>query len=150
MKELIKQVLKEHVELNEFSINRKSLLHDLQMMDFDFDDAQEELEYHIEWFKSLPKELKLYRVIYADSEEDINVKEPGKHYSMDKSNLTGSHSYVSGYGDNKYLLTVIANKSLVDPQSTISNNILYPNEKEITLKRNGKGAKVINIKELEY
>lgn len=150
MRELIKKILKEEVlNLNEFKIDKKSLLHDLRVMDFKNDDAEEELNYHIEWFKSLPKELTLYRIVYVDDESEINKKEPGSHYSIDKESLIENDSYTYGYGDKKFLLTVKVSKSLVDPQQTISNNILYPNEKEITLKNKGRGAKVIDITELE-
>ena len=149
MKKIIEKILKEEANtLLEFKVNRSSLLHDLQVMDYSPEDAEEELDSHIKWFKSLPNELKLYRVVYVDNESDINTKQPGKHYSMDYENLIGYHEYALGYGEKKFLLTVIANKSLIDAQSTISNNILYPNEKEITLKQNGKGAKVIKIKEI--
>lgn len=147
MRILIQKILREET-LNEVKINKQSLLHDLQVMDFDYEDAKEEIKHHIKWFESLPKVLKLYRIIYADGENNINIKEPGKHYSLDKKNLLDYHEYSIGYGENKYLLTVMVNKSLVDPQETISNNILYPNEKEITLKRNGRGAQVIEITEL--
>jgi hypothetical protein len=145
MKELIKRILNEEFILNEFKINRKSLLHDLQLMDYSLEDAKDELQYHIDWFKSLPNQLILYRIIYIDGKDNINMKEPGSHYSMDKENLVNFHEYAIGIGDEKYLLTVVADKSLIDAQTTISNNILYPNEKEITLKKKGKGVKIIKI-----
>jgi len=145
MKDLIKHILREEFNLNEFKINRKSLLHDLQVMDYSLEDAEDELEYHIKWFKSLPNELTLYRMIYVDNKDDINMKEPGSHYSMDKENLVNFHDYAIGIGDEKYLLTVVANKSLIDAQATISNNILYPNEKEITLNKRGRGVKIVKI-----
>lgn len=149
MKRLIKRVLTEEVgRMLEMKINRKSLLHDLQVMDYNHDDAVEILNHHIEWFQSLPNELKLYRIIYVDDESEINMKQPGKHYSIDYKNLTMYHEFVTGYGEKKFLITVLANKSMVDVQDTISNNILYPNEMEITLKQNGRGAKIIKIEEL--
>lgn len=150
MRSLIKQILNEETQLNEVKLNKESLIHDLMVMDFDYYDAEIELENHIEWYNSLPKVLTLYRVIFVDDETQIKTDEPGKHYSMDKSNLIDSHSYASGYGDKEFLLTVVAKKSMIDAQSTISNNILYPNEKEITLKNNGKGAKIINIEEIQF
>jgi len=142
MREIIKKVLKE------FTVNKSSLMHDLQVMDYDYEDAQEELKKHIDWFKSLPKEMMLYRIVYVDDESDINLKEPGSHYSLNKDELVENHQYVIGYGEYKYLITVTAKKSLFDAQETISNNILYPNEMEITLKNKGKGTKVISIEKL--
>ena len=35
MRDLIKHILREEVQLNEFRVNRSSLLHDLNMMDLD-------------------------------------------------------------------------------------------------------------------
>ncbi len=142
MREIIKKVLKE------FTVNKSSLIHDLQVMDYDYEDAQEELKKHIDWFKSLPKEMMLYRIVYVDDESDINLKEPGSHYSLNKDELVENHQYAIGYGEYKYLITVTAKKSLFDAQETISNNILYPNEMEITLKNKGKGTKVISIEKL--
>ena len=134
--------------LKEMKINKKSLLKDLLLMDYSLDDAKDELEYQIKWFKSLPDELKLYRIIYVESEGDINLELPGSHYSISKSDLLRNHEYAVGVGNEKYLLTVVANKSLIDPQETISNNILYPHEREITLKNKGEGVTILKIKKL--
>ena len=134
--------------LKEMKINKKSLLKDLLLMDYSLDDAKDELEYQIKWFKSLPDELKLYRIIYVENEGDINLELPGSHYSISKSDLLRNHKYAVGVGDEKYLLTVVANKSLIDPQETISNNILYPHEREITLKNKGEGVTILKIKKL--
>jgi hypothetical protein len=147
MKELIKQILREEF-LNEFRIDRSSLLHDLNVMDFSSEEATEELQSHIEWFKSLPNEMTLYRIVFADDESEIDLKQPGTHYSHDKKGLIDSHVHASGHGEFKYLITVKVKKSLFDAQETISNNILYPNEQEISLKNKGKGAKVISVEEL--
>jgi hypothetical protein len=134
--------------IKEMKINKKSLLKDLLLMDYSLDDAKDELEYQIKWFKSLPDELKLYRIIYVESEGDINLELPGPHYSISKSDLLRNYKYAVGVGDEKYLLTVVANKSLIDPQETISNNILYPHEREITLKNKGEGVTILKIKKL--
>lgn len=149
MKELIKKILRDEVlSVNEIKLNKKNLLHDLSVMDFDYDDAQDELNYQIKWFKSLPNELTLYRVIYVNDENEINIKEPGSHYSMNKESLINNNVYTYGYGDKKFLLTIKTKKSLVDPQQTISNRILYPNEEEITIKNKGRGVKVVEIEEI--
>lgn len=147
MKDLIKQILKEEL-LNEFSINRSNLLHDLFMMDFSPEDAKDELESHIEWFKSLPNEMTLYRIVHADDESEINLKEPGSHYSHTKRDLLRNHTHTSGHGEHKFMITVLAKKSMFDAQDTISNNILYPNESEITLKNKGKNVKIISVEKL--
>jgi hypothetical protein len=138
-----------HDNLDESKIDKKPLLKDLQTMDFSLEDAKEELESLIKWFKSLPKELTLYRIIVADNKEDVNIKKPGSHYSTDKKNLKSSHSFASGYGKNKFILTVKADKSLIDADLTLSNRILYPNENEITLKNKGEGVEILSIKKIK-
>ena len=52
------------------------------------------------------------------------------------------------YGDKLFLVSVKAKNDMVDINQTLSNNILYPNEKEITLKDKGKGVKILSIKEI--
>lgn len=136
------------MKLLEVKLDKKSLMHDLMIMDYNHEDAENELNNHIEWIKSLPSTIKLYRIIYVDSPNEINVKMPGSHYSIDKDELIENHTYSTGYGELKYLITVNAKKSLINVQDTISNNILYPNEKEITLKNKGKGVEVVSIEQL--
>ena len=148
MRDLIKHILREEVQLNEFRVNRSSLLHDLNMMDLDPEEAKDELERHIEWFKSLPNEMTLYRIIHADDESEIDLKQPVTHYSDNKRELINNHTHAAGYGEFKYLITVKAKKSLFDAQETISNNILYPNEMEISLRNKGKGVKIISVDKL--
>lgn len=117
-------------------------------MDFSQEEAKDEVKYLHQWFKSLPEELKLYRIILADNKNDINFKQPGSHYSTNKRDLMNSHYFTTGVGSKTFLLTVLADKSLVDKEETFNNRVLYPNENEITLKNKGKGVKIINIKEL--
>lgn len=117
-------------------------------MDFDFDGAKEEVKYLNSWFKSLPDELKLYRVILADNKEDIDLERPGSHYGMDRKQLIDSHYFATGVGNKTFLITVIANKKMIDKKQTLINRGLYPNENEITLKNKGKGVKIFSIKEL--
>jgi hypothetical protein len=136
------------MNLLEIKLDKNSLMHDLRVMDYDYEDAENELQDHIKWFESLPNVLNLYRIVYVDSPNELNLKIPGSHYSTDKEELLLNHTYSTGYGDLKFLITVEAKKSLIDAQLTISNNILYPNEKEITLKNKGKGSKIISVEEI--
>lgn len=117
-------------------------------MDFNDEDIKYELKGLISHIESLPQTIKLYRIIYADDLSEIDKNLLGSHYSNNKRELINSHSYTTGYGDYKYLFTVEANKEMIDFVQTISNNILYPNENEITLKNKGKGIKIISIKKL--
>ncbi len=133
--------------LNE-TINKKRLISLLKTMDITGEDAKSELENIVSYVKELPEELKLYRILSVDSKDDINQEELGSHYSTDKKNLLSSHDYVTGSGEEYYLVTVKAKKSMVDVMETLENNILYPNEKEITLKKKGKGVEITSIKKI--
>ena len=46
------------------------------------------------------------------------------------------------------LVTVRADKKQIDIVETLSNNILYPNEMEITLKDKGTGVTIIDIEKI--
>lgn len=129
-------------------INKKILLNQLVEMGYNPEEAKEELNSLIDWFLSLPKKMTLYRVIQVDELSDINKERPGSHYSRYKSELISNHCYAVGYGDKKFLMTIRADKSLFDINQTLSNNILYPNENEITLKNKGFGAEIISIEEI--
>ena len=133
--------------LNE-TINKKRLISLLKTMDITGEDAKSELEDIVSYVKELPEELKLYRILSVDSKDDINKEELGSHYSTDRKNLLSSHDYVTGSGEEYYLVTVKAKKSMVDVMETLENNILYTNEKEITLKNKGKGVEIISTKKI--
>ena len=133
--------------LNE-TINKKRLMSLLKTMDITGEDAKSELEDIVSYVKDLPEELKLYRILSVDSKDDINQEELGSHYSTDRKNLLSSHDYVTGSGEEYYLVTVKVKKSMVDVMETLENNILYPNEKEITLKNKGKGVEIISTKKI--
>lgn len=117
-------------------------------MDYNKSEAEEVLEDIINNIKKLPNEIKLYRIIRVDNKEDIDLKNPGSHYSKSKSDLLSSHSFADGVGDNAYLITILSPKKLIDIEQTIFNNVLYPNENEITLKNKGKGVKIISVKKI--
>ena len=115
--------------------------------------ASEELGNMIKWVKTLPEELFLYRVLYLDDVNDINYDELGSHYSQDRTDLINNHYdrgsiYGHGQGEDAYLITVKVPKSEVDVMETLNNNILYPHEKEITLKDKGRGATYLDIEKI--
>ena len=133
--------------LNE-NINKKQMISNYKSMGVDKEQAESELENLIDYVKSLPDTVKLYRIISVDSKEDIDTEKLGSHYATNKRDLLSSHSFVSEYGENQFLVTVKAPKSLIDMNETIANNILYPNENEITLKKKGKGVEIISIRKV--
>ena len=127
-------------------INKKRLLKDLDYMGYDEESAIEELNHLIKYYNNLPDTIKLYRILQVDNEEDINTNQLGYHYSPNKKDLLKSHSYSPN--SNYYLVTVNAPKLLIDINNSLSNNILYPNEQEITLKNKGKGVEIISIENI--
>ncbi len=131
----------------------KSLLQSFEVMDTPEEIATEELGDMIKWVKTLPEELFLYRVLYLDDVNDINYDELGSHYSQDRTDLINNHHdrgsiYGHGQGEYAYLITVKVPKSEVDVMETLNNNILYPHEKEITLKDKGRGAQYLDIEKI--
>lgn len=100
------------------------------------------------FLKSLPDKIKLYRILVLSSIDEINLDKPGSNYSLNSRQLEESYNILTGYGTEYFMLTVLADRELVDIDETIVNNILYPNEEEITLKHKGKGPKVVKIKKI--
>jgi hypothetical protein len=134
------------VKLTEDNID--NLLGCLYEMGFDNDDANYELNNITDNYDKLPNTLTLYRIVFSDSEEEIDRQYPGSHYSMDKKNLIDNHYGSlrdSSYGEKPFLIKVKVQKQLIDFYESIKNNILYPNEQEITLKNKGFGANIIEI-----
>lgn len=122
-------------------------------MGYDEEWAKEDLIELVNHLNKLENPLKLYRIICADSKEGINLTQVGSHYSWSKRDLVNDHydgGTIAGHcvGDKVFLLTVSADKSMVDVMETLSNNILYPHEKEITLQGEGYGVNVISVEEL--
>ena len=62
--------------------------------------------------------------------------------------MLSNHSFCTGCGKKYYLITVKIPKKEVDLQEMIKNNILYPNEFEITVKNRVKNAKIMKIEEI--
>lgn len=130
-------------------IDRQLMINYLRSMDYDKEDALERLKELLYWVKTLPSHLTLYRLILVDDISEIDRELLGSHYSLDKENLLDSHSYLTGAGEKKFLVKVKATRDMIDLNQTLANNILYPNEQEITLKNQGKGVKILGIKEIK-
>jgi hypothetical protein len=128
--------------------NTDNLLGYLYEMGFDNDDALYQLNDITDFYDNLPETLTLYRVVFAGSKDEIDTQYPGSHYATNKNDLLDSH-YTSlrgsSYGDNCYVIKVKSQKQLIDNYESIKNNILYPNEQEVTLKNKGFGVDVIEI-----
>jgi len=128
--------------------NTDNLLGYLYEMGFDNDDALYELNHLTDYYDNLPETLTLYRFVFAGSKDEIDTQYPGSHYSMNKKDLLDNH-YTSlrdgSYGDKCFIIKVKSQKQLIDSYESIKNNILYPNEQEITLKNKGFGVEVMEI-----
>ena len=85
---------------------------------------------------------------WKNDEKDINLDEIGSHFSKNRSELLSNHSFCTGCGEKYYLITAEIPKNEVDIEETIKNNILYPNEMEITVKNKGKNVKILKIQEI--
>lgn len=131
----------------------KSLDKSFEYMDIPQEMAAEELGELITWVKDLPEILFLYRVLYLDDKNQINYDELGSHYSQDRTDLINNHYdrgsiYGHAEGEDAYLITVKVPKSEVDVMETLNNNILYPHEKEITLKDKGRAAQYLDVEKI--
>ena len=130
-------------------INRKGMVTFLmQDRDYNEEDANNEIDDILSWMEGLPKKMTLYRIIRADSEDDIDTENPGNHYSMDRKNLIANQDFSHGVGDRVFLLKVSVDKRYINKEDTLKNNIMYPNEKEVTLSKGGLGAKVVDITDI--
>ena len=130
-------------------IDRQLMMNYLKSMDYDEESAKEELRNLLLWVKNLPPFMTLYRIIWADDKLEINLKELGSHYSLNKKNLLSNYEFTTGVGEKVFLIKVKAEKDMVDINQTLANNILYPNEEEITLKDEGRGVKILSITEIQ-
>ena len=129
-------------------IDKKTLISALKTMDFDEKEVKNELKYHLNRVKNLPKTLTGYRILVVNDEKDINLDEIGSHFSENKVELLSNHSFCTGCGDKYYLITAKIPKNEVDLQETLRNNILYPNEHEISVKNKGKNVKIVKIEQI--
>ena len=131
---------------------KKLLYHYTVDMGYDKESAIEDLKDLIRWFKSLPNKIKLYRLLYLNDENEINYDELGSHYSNNKRDLIDNHynrgSIYGDMGEEAFLITVEVPKNKIDFIETLTNNILFPNEQEITLKDKGRSVEFINVEKL--
>jgi hypothetical protein len=129
-------------------IDEKTLISALKSMDYSEKEAKNELKYHLNRVKNLPKTIIGYRILVVNDEKSINLDEIGTHFSENKVELLSNYSFCAGCGEKYYLITAKIPKNEVDIQETLQNNILYPNEHEISVKNKGKNVKIVKIEEI--
>ena len=133
--------------LNEI-IDKKELILLLKSMDYSEKEAKNELKDHLNRVKNLPETLIGYRILAVNDKKDINLDEIGSHFGENKVELLSNHSFCTGCGEKYYLITAKIPKKEVDLQEMLKNNILYPNELEITVKNKGKNVKIVKIEKI--
>ncbi len=114
----------------------------------DKEEAIEDLEEKINFYKTLKDPTILYRVIAVKNKKLINTKDLGQHFTPYKwaidDDMLGSIGTDNWESDWKiYVMEVSVPLSEIDVWKTIIQNITFPNEHEINLKNDGKGAKFI-------
>ena len=126
-----------------------TLLDDYKNVGLEGDDAILDLDNLISSYENLPNSMILYRLVFSDSQEEIDTQYPGYHYTRKKKDLLDNHYFQSyrdsSTGETPYIIKVRIQKQMIDFYESIKNNILYPGEKEITLKDKGFGSKIIEI-----
>jgi hypothetical protein len=115
-----------------------------------FDDFKEKIEY----YKTLPNPVTLYRVVGVKNKKVINTTDLGEHYTPYEWNLDTdmlmSIGYLNWDSETKpYVIVVSVPLSEIDMWQTIIQNLSFPNEHEINLKNKGKGAKFIRSYKLK-
>lgn len=118
-------------------------------MGLDRESAIGELIDLMSYYENLPNTITLYRLIFSDTKEEIDTQYPGFHFTRKMKDLLDNHYFQSyrdsSYGENPFIIKVKVQKQMIDFYESMKNNILYPGEKEITLKDKGFGAKIIEI-----
>lgn len=129
-------------------IDKKALISALISMDYSEKEAKNELKQHLNRVKNLPETLTGYRILVVNDKKDINLDEIGLHFGENRLDLLSNHSYCTGCGEKYFLITAKIPKKEVDLEEMVRNNILYPNEREITVKNKGKNVKIVKIEEI--
>lgn len=101
-------------------------------------------------FKNIPPTINLFRYLDAEDESEIKKHQLGVHYVTRKTDIT--HEFLDSINampdHNGFIVEIETSKSQIDVNETIVNNLLFPDENEITLKGNA-NYKVINVEKFE-
>jgi hypothetical protein len=91
---------------------------------------------------NLPKQIKLYRIIYLKSEKDFNKDNLGVHFIADKKLINDDFLWSIGITKKEYkklyLISINVDSKYINIDWTLSYKARYPNEFEFTLKDNSK------------
>ncbi len=118
----------------------------------DEEDAFKDMKEKIEFYKTLPDPVTLYRIVGVKNRKMINTQDLGEHYTphvwMLETDLV--NDLVNSIGDETweegtvlYVLVVESPLCEIDVWQTIIQNLSFPNENEMNLKNKGRGAKFV-------
>lgn len=147
--------LKESMTTNSFKLTKSDINRYIELgLNSAYDNyemAHDGLMNILDGLKKLPNIITLYRIVFIESLDDLNTQELGSHYVLDKDDLESSHysSPHDGANGNPFMISVKAQKNMIDFNTTITNNIQYPHETEITLKNNGEGILLLDKRPLK-
>jgi hypothetical protein len=108
-------------------------------------DGSEQLEMVIDTINDIQNSsdpFTVYRIIIAESKEQINTDSVGIHFTMDESNLDDFRFREDiGLHNNEekfplWKLTCKIHKEDIDVYNTVATNLRFPLEKEVMLKHN--------------
>lgn len=114
----------------------------------------EEFKEKVNFYKSMPDPVKLYRVVGVKNKKMIKTDNLGEHWTPYDWNLDGDMLMSIGYelwdDDTKpFVIEAMVPLSEIDVMQTIVQNLNFPNEHEINLKNKGNGAKMIKSYKLK-
>lgn len=123
-----------------------------------FNELEDAVEYLDWFFQSIyteimkNKQIILYRVIKAESKDDINLNKIGIHTVQNLETIY-DHNFLDAISllynnsdDDLYILNIKTDVNNIHWKWTIDNRLRFPNESEITLKEDWKGVvKITNF-----
>lgn len=120
----------------------------------DEEEAFEDFKEKVNFYKSMPDPVKLYRVVGVKNKKMIKTDNLGEHWTPYDWNLDGDMLMSIGYelwdDDTKpFVIEAMVPLSEIDVMQTIVQNLNFPNEYEINLKNKGNGAKMIKSYKLK-
>lgn len=120
----------------------------------DEEEAFEDFKEKLNFYKSMPDPVKLYRVVGVKNKKMIKTDNLGEHWTPYEWNLDGDMLMSIGYelwdDDTKpFVIEAMVPLLEIDVMQTIVQNLNFPNEHEINLKNKGNGAKMIKSYKLK-
>ena len=154
---ILNNVINENVDGSDlFGHDYNELLDNISDGGLMFVEPEDALNDKIEYLNNLKNKssIKLYRVVYAKNEKDINLNKLGHHFVGDVDDFHDDmldYLYRNANKGNKklkpndiWLIKIKVSPNNIDFYETLLTYSLHPNENEITLE-NDKNIKVISV-----